>query len=90
MPVEADPLLQLRRRFLTRAAEDLQQLLAAGDLSEVQALVHRLSGSAGVFGYAAVSEAARIVDDALMAGAAPPPGAREDLVSALESLPPAL
>ena len=89
MPPEADPLAELRRRFLARAAEDLEQLRAAGDLAEVRSLVHRLSGSAGVFGYAAASEAARVVDDALMAGEPPPAGAREALVSALEALPPA-
>ncbi len=89
MSAEADPLAELRRRFLVRAAEDLEQLRSAADLAEVQELVHRLSGAAGVFGFAALSEAARVVDDALMAAVAPPEGAREALVSSLEALPPA-
>ena len=83
-----DFLAELRKRFLLRAAEDLSALsTGAGDPAELDARVHRLSGSAGVFGFAEVSAAAGVIDDARAAGKEPSPADFQALISALERLP---
>ena len=65
-------LAQLRERFLVRSAGDLKEIEAAianpnaMDHARVRAVVHRLSGAAGTFGFSKLSEAAGAADDALM------------------------
>ena len=79
----------LRARFVVRAVEDLDTLRAhrAGLLLSAQdfrALVHRLAGSAGLFGFDEISTLAGQVDDQLAGGryAATLP----ELVTALEAV----
>ena len=62
----------LRARFLERLEEDrarLEAAIAAGDEAVIRALVHRISGAAGMFGYAALSDRAAEVEEALDEGA---------------------
>lgn len=67
-----DPLAPLRDRFRARAAADRADLeaLARGDPSsaELRRLVHNLAGSAGTFGYDALSQAAIEIDDQMASG----------------------
>jgi HPt (histidine-containing phosphotransfer) domain-containing protein len=82
-----DFLAVLRARFLLRSREDLKLFRAADtDPAEVRARAHQLSGSAGVFGFAEVGEAARAVDEAYAVGQ-PSQAADLALISALERLP---
>ena len=70
--VAQQKLAALRERFLVRSAGDLKQIEAAianpnaMDHAQVRAVVHRLSGAAGTFGFPTLSEAAGAADDALM------------------------
>lgn len=62
----------LSARFLTRCAEDLPVLQqsasdATGDRTALRFVVHRMSGSAGMLGYAEVGDLAAQVDDELCA-----------------------
>lgn len=83
-----DALGPLRARFLTRAAEDLAALKGADVGREtLKYLVHRLAGSAGMFGYHDVSRLAAVVDDALHEGEAADPADLAALVAAVEALP---
>lgn len=85
-----DPLAPLRARFLERVQADLEILRRpSADPVETARLVHRLAGSAGIFGFSEVSRLAAIVDDEFHAGGAPSEPALADLVAALEALPPA-
>ena len=68
-------LAALRARFLARAEDDLAALRAwsdsgvAADDAQRRAL-HRLAGAAGTFGFHALSERAKVAEDALAAGGA--------------------
>jgi HPt (histidine-containing phosphotransfer) domain-containing protein len=82
-----DALAPLRTKFLTRAAGDLTTLKDAGvDHETLKYLVHRLAGSAGMFGYHDVSRLAAVVDDALQDGDANPADLAA-LIAAVEILP---
>lgn len=62
----------LVERFRERAADEAQGIRAAladGNAAEVRALAHSLAGAAGTFGFAAISELARPLDEAAGAGA---------------------
>lgn len=64
---------RLRLRFVARAAEDLLKLRghqdgAALPRKDLHALVHRLAGSAGIFGFAEISKVAGELDDRLLDG----------------------
>lgn len=66
----------LQERFRTRAAHDLallQRHLAAGDLgaAAVEETAHKLAGTAAIFGFAEVGEAARVIDRIFSAGGRP-------------------
>lgn len=67
-----DPLAEFRHRFRARAIADRAELelLAQGDRTsaDLRRLVHNLAGTAGTFGYAALSCAAIEVDDQMAAG----------------------
>lgn len=57
---------QLRARFLVRAEDERAQLVAACaamNRNEIKRLSHGLSGSAGVFGFPAVSLDAQAVEE---------------------------
>jgi HPt (histidine-containing phosphotransfer) domain-containing protein len=67
----ADPLAQLKSRFIARSTDDLAGLRAHLDGARLDAAtlrftVHRLSGAAGTFGYAKVSQAAGQAEDDLL------------------------
>lgn len=67
-----DKMAQLRTRFLERAKDERAQLIAATatmDRAEILRLSHGLSGSAGVFGFPAISLHAQAVEEALDEGA---------------------
>lgn len=85
MPVD-DALEILRRRFITRCQAELDQLrtLAAED-PEVGVIAHRLSGSAGSFGYPKVSELAAAVDDRVQSGTDPARDEIQALIGCLEA-----
>ncbi|RIX26999.1 Hpt domain-containing protein [Sphingomonas edaphi] len=60
----------LRSRFLARLAGDRRALLdEALSLEDLEAVVHRLSGSAGMYGYAALSTSAETLENAIRDGA---------------------
>ncbi|HEY2659365.1 MAG TPA: Hpt domain-containing protein [Caulobacteraceae bacterium] len=84
-----DQLQVLKLRFLERCSRDLALIERAledpavsitGDFVET---LHKLSGSAGSFGYPAISELAGRVDDELMSGAPP---SRESLLALAQGL----
>jgi HPt (histidine-containing phosphotransfer) domain-containing protein len=67
----ADPLAQLKSRFIARSTDDLASLRghldgARLDAATLRFTVHRLSGAAGTFGYAEVSQAAGLAEDDLL------------------------
>lgn len=73
LPIDApDPLADLRRRFVERARLRLAELDAAltgpGTARTVAAVAHQLAGSAGTFGYGALSRAAAALEDAVRVG----------------------
>ena len=71
-----DPLADLRRRFVDRSRLRIAALDAAladdePSVETIAPLAHQLAGSAGTFGYAALSRAAATLEDAVRcAGAA--------------------
>jgi HPt (histidine-containing phosphotransfer) domain-containing protein len=91
----ADPaaaLEALRRRFLLRAASDLETLAAhraAGqaDAEEVRFIVHRLSGAAGSFGYPQLSELACQVETGWLDKGRIDAAGLDALIGALRALP---
>lgn len=80
-----DSLELLRLRFIARCQTELDQLrtLAPND-PELGVIAHRLSGSAGSFGYPTVSETASVVDDRVRSGADPTADEIESLIGCLE------
>ncbi|PVM90616.1 Hpt domain-containing protein [Caulobacter endophyticus] len=83
----ADPLAPLRAKFLVRVADDLSKLRAPQtSAKDKHYIVHRLAGAAGVFGYAAVTDLARDLDDLLIDQGDAPPEAFAELIAALEGL----
>ena len=78
----------LRERFRERASRDLDLLrrhLGADDLGGemVETTVHKLAGSAAIFGFAEIGEAARDIDTLLSAGRRPGREMLETLISRL-------
>ena len=71
---QAAAMVRIRERFLVRVREDLVHLEAhradaALPREELRMTVHRLAGSAGLFGFHALTEAAADLDEKLAAGA---------------------
>ncbi len=67
-----DPLADLRRRFVDRSRQRIKALgdalaVDAPDIEAIAPLAHQLAGSAGTFGYAALSRAAATLEDAVRA-----------------------
>ncbi|MBI1686844.1 Hpt domain-containing protein [Caulobacter hibisci] len=82
-----DPLAPLRAKFLARVTEDLARLRAPEtSTKDRHFVVHRLAGSAGIFGYAQVTDLARDLDDLLLDQGHAPPEAFAPLIAALEGL----
>lgn len=60
-----DPVAALRSAFVARCRTDLAELRRLGDrgdIAGVGAIVHRLAGAAGSFGFPHISAAALVVD----------------------------
>jgi Hpt domain. len=89
----------LQQQYLDQLANKVAQIeslwsqwqsgsLTAGDLAQLQRIVHNLAGSGATFGLKEVSEAARALDVALQAwvNAADPMGERPDLVPLMDRL----
>lgn len=85
-----DFLAQLAARYRTRAAaalESLEALRAAGPPGEeIRALAHRLAGTAGTLGFMPLSEAARVVEEALMDRLPCPPETLDRLATELRAV----
>jgi HPt (histidine-containing phosphotransfer) domain-containing protein len=87
-----DPLAALRARFLARCQDDLavlEQALAKPAACPDDALkftVHRLSGTAGVFGFTDLSNLAAPIDDCLQDHRTPAPESLRALAEALAAL----
>ncbi|RYD68473.1 MAG: Hpt domain-containing protein [Sphingomonadales bacterium] len=61
----------LRRRFVERAGEDadaIESAARATDWTVVRDIAHSLSGRAGMFGFPALSDAARMIETAVDRG----------------------
>ncbi|RYG20024.1 MAG: Hpt domain-containing protein [Caulobacteraceae bacterium] len=83
----SDPLEALRARFIDRSRLDLERLREGVQGEALTLLVHRLAGSAGLFGFVELGEAAGRVDMAHSNGVAPSRADWDLLVQALEALP---
>lgn len=60
-----DPIAALRSLFVERCRDDLRDIRRLRDRSDpdaLRAIVHRLAGAAGLFGFPDISRAALIVD----------------------------
>lgn len=82
--MSADPLAALRARFVERALQDASTLEAAlkkDDHQAMEQVAHSLAGAAGVFGFADLGEAARLIDDRYAAGGRPSVQNVRDLVA---------
>jgi CheY-like chemotaxis protein len=96
-----DPLEAMRTAFITRVDVDgaelskLQAQLAPGDLSqpvltEMRFIAHRIAGAAGIIGFPALSHAAAVLEEAILAanpepGFAEIAGALHDLIATIET-----
>lgn len=86
-----DPLAALRVRFRDRCAEDAVRLrahLAGQEDADLEPLVHRLAGSAGMFGHAEIGAAAAAIDAVFAKGGRPDRDVVADLADALDRLAP--
>ncbi len=86
----SDPIFaNLAARFRIRALADgdrLRAALAASDRATVGVIAHALSGSAGTFGFAAISSHAAALETALDAGEDRLEEAMKPLLAALDAL----
>ena len=85
----AEALERLRARFRARAAADLTDLRQwstdpGAHQDDLHALVHRLAGAAGTFGYDRLSHLAARAEDALITDAADRTMAIADVIDELE------
>lgn len=83
-----DPMDALRRRFRARAldeADQLERALAADDRLALERLAHSLAGTAGLFGYRRIGEAAAAVDGAFARHDPDAPDAAPALIRAIRS-----
>ncbi len=71
---EDDPdMLEIVREFaeqLPGRADSVEQLLSGGEKEDLQRLAHQLKGAGGGYGFAAVTEVAASLEQALKEGAA--------------------
>jgi CheY-like chemotaxis protein len=96
LPPVADPLEELRARFLLRVSRDIAALsehrarLEGGPassqmLERIKQIAHSLSGAGGIYGYQDISDAAAAVEDAALARLAAE-GSDEMLAGTLDGL----
>jgi HPt (histidine-containing phosphotransfer) domain-containing protein len=84
--LDGDKMAALRQRFVASVgdqAERIEASLAAGDLEGLRALAHSLAGRSGLFGFPALGELARRVDQA---DPATLPDRAHELLAALRSV----
>lgn len=85
-----DPLAALRDRFRSRAESDRATLvlLAQGNLDsdKLRRLVHNLAGTAGIFGYGSLSQAAVEIDDQMASGLSADPASVDRLKARLDEV----
>jgi HPt (histidine-containing phosphotransfer) domain-containing protein len=74
---------RLQERFLDRCRQDLEVIRSERDPERLRAVVHRLAGAAGTFGFSELSTQAGEVDDTLVEGKTPSAEAMDQLVSRL-------
>lgn len=68
----SDPIARLRGSFVERCRADQERLAQASPDDEVfAAIIHRLAGAAGSFGFSDLSEAAAAVDYSIRSGEQP-------------------
>lgn len=87
--MKADPMAELRSRFLVRTVDDKAALINAlvtGDEKQVERLAHGLAGSASIFGFYDVGTLAIAVDEGFASGRGLDTKAVHDLIAALEAL----
>ena len=87
----SEALERLRERFTARAAADLEDLRRWSSDPEthseaLRALVHRLAGAAGTFGFHRLSEVAAKAEDAIVTDAPDRLAAIADLALELQSV----
>ena len=81
-----DPIAALRAQFLERCRADLAALAgSSADDPDRGAIVHRLAGAAGSFGFPALGEAAAILDLARIEGRSPTAEDFDTLIRNLEA-----
>lgn len=73
----------LRGRFLDRCRGDLEVIRSERDPERLRAVVHRLSGAAGTFGFKELSTEAGEVDDLLVEGKTPSAEVMDGLIARL-------
>lgn len=81
-------LAELSRRFAAQAPEQraaVGDALERGDLTALGTLAHKLAGNAGMFGHAAIGEAALEVEESIDAGG-DPREPTERLIALLDAL----
>jgi HPt (histidine-containing phosphotransfer) domain-containing protein len=83
-----DALERLRQRFRGRAAADLEDLRKwsadpVAHKGELHALIHRLAGAAGTFGFDRLSELAAKAEDELVASGSARAGILNDVIGEL-------
>lgn len=84
----ADPLADLRVRFLKRSLEDADTLVDAlrnADMARVEAVAHGLAGSAGVFRFQEIGQAALAIDGLFASGGEPSTDQVKALIDAIRS-----
>jgi HPt (histidine-containing phosphotransfer) domain-containing protein len=82
-----DPLAKLRAQFLDRTREDLAVLEnTEAEPERIRFVVHRMAGSAALFGFSRAGELARALDDGLVEGRGVDQVSRAALIAELRSL----
>lgn len=79
----------LRERFILQAIEEaaaIERYASEGEWHAVRDLSHGIAGRAGMFGFVALSDAARTLEEAIEAGGRPLPELSAALVSRLRGL----
>lgn len=67
MSLDADRMAALRQRFVASVgdqADQIEAMLASGDLGGARGIAHGLAGRSGLFGFAELGEVAREADEA--------------------------
>lgn len=81
-----DPFALLRAKFVARCAEDLLMLQAGLAAPDLRRMVHRIAGASGMFGYDALGDLGRRIDDRAHAGQEVSESDLAELNAALEAV----